>query len=141
MMWSHNRDRGSRGYATGTCPLCCVVHACWDTGCVRRVGPIKDSLTYHPGSQGWAPRVLPLMFCECLMLVLVKCVKFGSSFSFLKFFAVCNSYMFFHAGLVEQSTQVDPRDWAHMGHFIKRAKGYGKLSCLCVRVCVCLSVC
>ena len=23
---------------------------------------VKDSLTYRPSSQGWAPRVLPLMF-------------------------------------------------------------------------------
>ena len=37
----------------------------WGTGCVGRVGPEKDSLTYmyHHGSQGWAPRVLPLSFC------------------------------------------------------------------------------
>ena len=40
-----------------------------DTGCVGRVGPIKDSLTYRPGSQGWAPRVLPLYFYFCLYVV------------------------------------------------------------------------
>ena len=35
----------------------------WGSGCVGRVGPIKDSLTYHPSSQGWASRVLPLIIC------------------------------------------------------------------------------
>ena len=35
----------------------------WGSGCVGRVGPIKDSLTYRPSSQGWASRVLPLIIC------------------------------------------------------------------------------
>ena len=42
----------------------------WEVGAlgvyIGRVGPVKDSLTYCPSSQGWAPRVLPLMFCVAL---------------------------------------------------------------------------
>ena len=33
------------------------------SGCVGSIGPVKDSLTYHPSSQGWAPRVMPLIIC------------------------------------------------------------------------------
>ena len=42
------------------------------TVCVGRVGPVKDSLTYRPSSQGWALRVLLLcVVCvvECLVYV------------------------------------------------------------------------
>ena len=46
----------------------------WDTGCVGRVGPIKDSLTYRPGSQGWAPRVLPLSFCLYVIVCVFVCL-------------------------------------------------------------------
>ena len=49
----------------------------WDTGCVGRVGPIKDSLTYHPSSQGWAPRVLLLSMCSVLLSVLFVCTWVG----------------------------------------------------------------
>ena len=38
----------------------------WGSGCVGRVGPIKDSLTYRPSSQGWASRVLPLICNVCV---------------------------------------------------------------------------
>ena len=40
--------------------------ACIRSGCVGRVGPIKDSLTYRPSSQGWASRVLPLIRNVCM---------------------------------------------------------------------------
>jgi len=43
-----------------------------DTGCVGRVGPIKDSLTYRPSSQGWAPRVL--LSCFFRFVCCVFCV-------------------------------------------------------------------
>ena len=39
------------------------------TNIIGGVWPIKDSLTYHPSSQGWVPRVLPLalfLFKTCV---------------------------------------------------------------------------
>ena len=55
----------------------------WGSGCVGRVGPIKDSLTYRPSSQGWASRVLPLIIC-LLCGVCMFCV--GCLVGFLVFF-------------------------------------------------------
>ena len=40
------------------------------TGCVGESWhAIKDSLTHRPSSQGWAPGVLPLCVCVCLVFV------------------------------------------------------------------------
>ena len=70
------------------------------TGCVGGVGPIKDSLTYRPSSQGWAPRVLPFLFyllfvIACLLMFVYVWVGLGFFLSLLT-----SSYdainMFFH---------------------------------------------
>ena len=58
------------------------------TGCVGRVRPIKDSLTYHPSSQGWVPRVLPFLFyflfvIACLLMFVYVCVGLGFFLSLL----------------------------------------------------------
>ena len=47
---------------------------------------IKDSLTYRPSSQGWAPRVLPFLylFIICYSLSVNVCVCLGG-FRFLSF--------------------------------------------------------
>ena len=83
-------------------------------GCVGRVGPIKDSLTYSPSSQGWAPRVLPFLFCllfviACLLMFVYVWVGLGFFLSLLT-----SSYdainMFFHAnGVVQSCSRGGPR--------------------------------
>ena len=61
---------------------------------------MKDSLTYHPSSQGWAPRVLPFLFyllfiIACLLMFVYVWVGLGFFLSLLT-----SSYnainMFFH---------------------------------------------
>ena len=50
-----------RGSLTGgSTVVYAVCKGGWGTGCVGRVGPVKDSLTYRPSSQGWAPGVVLL---------------------------------------------------------------------------------
>ena len=62
--------------------LQCDVH--WGSGYIGRVGPIKDSLTYRPSSQGWASRVLPLIYVYLYMLD----TGFCGWFYFLSFFYI-----------------------------------------------------
>ena len=45
---------------------------------IGRVGPVKDSLTYRPSSQGWALRVLPPLICVvCVVACLCVCFLCG----------------------------------------------------------------
>ena len=57
---------------------------------------MKDSLTYHPSSQGWAPRVLPLMFCVIFSVCVgVMGEVWLSFFSYVSFFMlVCYTHVF-----------------------------------------------
>ena len=63
----------------------------WGSGCVGRVGPVKDSLTYRPSSQGWASGVLPLIIC-LFYGVYVFCVGNLVGSWFLSFLS-CESFL------------------------------------------------
>ena len=54
-------------------------------------GPVKDSLTYHPSSQGWASGVLPLIIC-LFYGVYVFCVGNLVGSWFLSFLS-CESFL------------------------------------------------
>ena len=44
---------------------------------------IKDSLTYHPSSQGWASRVLPLIYTFIFFVCLISVSEVGFTFFLL----------------------------------------------------------
>ena len=80
--------------------ICYLEHGHWVCG--ESWLAIKDSLTHHPSSQGWAPRVL-LLFCCVLCFVVCYCVLRcgdGGGYFFLFFllfpfgwYAIKNNYM------------------------------------------------
>ena len=53
------------------CVICYLEHGHWVCG--ESWLAVKDSLTHHPSSQGWAPRVL-LLCCCVLCCVVCYCV-------------------------------------------------------------------
>ena len=67
---SVKREMERQKQSTLTTQDVCMINYFLAIQFVGRVGPIKDSLTYRPSSQGWAPRVL----LSCIFLFCMSCL-------------------------------------------------------------------